>query len=312
MDMSHVIDLAAPLDNILYLFQSLQIPSDSSESLEPTFHIETTLSIIQSLLLNYDSTMDALRRAREAVRKLDSRQTINRERISEWTSDTLKTLHEAKTSLISQHHRLGHDKSEREILKHRLEKCEREKKTSDNLVLAMVEKLNDAEEMLLIQDREKRKLQSTVNSLKTQISSIYKWKNHFYGTGIMKDEKPFPIEKSPRQRGIEYAEKQRAKEVIKRGRSVERHSATKPKSNRSRSKSKTKSSSTKRSTSRNNETRDSPTINRSERDLFNSLKNIKDRKSTEYSMMYPSQSILLSKLKTLDGEIAELAKNLLE
>lgn len=184
MDLSHIVNLRKPLDDIISLFQSFHIPTGSSGPQVPTFHVETTLSILQSLLSRYDTTMDALTQARDAVTRIDAKQTVNQQQISEWASSTLSVLHDTRAALISQHHRTNHQLSEREILKNRLSRCEKDRQSSQQVVLSLVEKLNDAEECLVIQNKERKQLESKLLRLKTQVNQITKWKEHMSGLGV--------------------------------------------------------------------------------------------------------------------------------
>lgn len=330
VDLSHISNLRQPLDTIISLFESFHIPNHASGSGEekeamPVFHVETTLSILQSLLGRYDSTLSALSKARDAVSRIDARQVINNQRVSEWTSRTLNTLHDSRTALLSQHHRSHHQQSERDVLKSRLQRYERETKTSENLIVSLVSKLNEAEESVIVYQQDIKKLQSKVLSLQTHIQQITKWKEHVRGVGVTSElrSRSRPDQKEltgSREKALEYSKRQAAKKVIEQG---ERSSRT-----RSHSKSR-ESRPTSRQSSRSRARSRSATSDRqlkSEKDeleesyalkLFEAVSPalkksiLKAKSSPAYQPMYPAQQILLSKLRDVDGEINELARDLM-
>ena len=327
LDLSHITNLRQPLDTIISLFESFHIPnhvSDSGKSHDkeamPVFHVETTLSILQSLLGRYDSTLAALFKARDAVSRIDARQIVNNERVLEWTQRTLDTLHDTKTSLLAQHQKSHHQQSERDILKSRLQRCERERKTSENLVVTLVSKLNEAEESVIVYQQDIKRLKSKVLSLQTHIQQITKWKDHVKGLGVsteLRSKYRDSKEPSSRKRALEYAQRQAAKNIIERGGrspSLNRQSELKTREGRS----------TSRQSSRGRNRSRSAVSDRSEKEkleesyaekLFEAispaLKKSILKKSSSYQPMYPAQQILLSKLRDVDGEINELARDLM-
>jgi hypothetical protein len=284
MDMSQIINLKEPLDTLYDLFQSFHIPLYSSEKGEaqaPTFHVETTLSILQSLLLRYDGVMKSLTMARETVSKLDTRQILNQQRISEWSSNTLKALQDTKSSLLQQHQTQHHLKSEKEILHHRLNQSEKDRLGYEQLVLSLVEKLNQAEETILVQQKQMKKWEAKVSSLKSSVDQMIKWKQHSLS--------------NVRDRAYEYSERVRAKQKIQQG------------GKRTRSRSRTRSTS---ETPKTNSVSDTELIAQLLEATKISRKS-SSKANTSYQPMYPAQSILLSKLKNIDGEINDLARDVL-
>lgn len=323
-----------PLDTIISLFESFHIPNHASAGIEgsekdamPVFHVETTLSILQSLLGRYDSTLSALSKARDAVSRIDARQVVNNQRVAEWTNRTLATLHDTRTSLLSQHHKSHHQQSERDILKSRLQRCERERKTSENLVVSLVSKLNEAEENVIVYQQDIKKLQSKVLSLQTHIQQITKWRDHVKGLGVTNELRSSARDKeavSSRERGIEYAKRQAAKKIIEQGgpspsasrkRSTSKTRESRPasrQSSRGRGRSRSANSSDRRLRTEKEELEDiyaeklfeavSPALKKSI---------LKTKSASSYTPMYPAQQILLSKLRDVDGEINDLARDLM-
>ena len=56
------------------------------------------------------------KKAREAVSRLDSRQVIQAQRVSDWMKLTLHTLHDTRTALLAQHHKMSHHQAEVRLL----------------------------------------------------------------------------------------------------------------------------------------------------------------------------------------------------
>ena len=326
IDLSHILNLRHPLDTIISLFESFHIPnhvSDSSKSHDkeamPVFHVETTLSILQSLLGKYDSTLSALCKARDAVSRIDARQIVNHQRVTDWTQRTLRTLHDTKTSLLAQHQKSHHQQSERDILKSRLQRCERERKTSENLVVSLVSKLSEAEESVIVYQQDIRRLKSKVLSLQTHIQQITKWKDHMKGLGVtseLRSTSKYRDSKEPssRDRALEYAKRQSAKKIIERGASQSRRSNSKIRDSRPSSRQSSRGRSRSQSCASNRSEKDDLEESYAEK-LFQAispaLKKSILKTSTSYQPMYPAQQILLSKLRDVDGEINELARDLM-
>ena len=295
----------------------------------PVFHVETTLAILQSLLGKYDSTLQALCQARDAISRIDARQIVNNQRVSEWAKYTLKVLHDTKSSLLAHHQMTHHHQTERDILKSRLERSEREKKTSENLVVSLVGKLNEAEENVIIYNQDIKKLQNKVLSLKTHIQQITKWRDHIKGVGVVNELRSShgnnsSSEISARERALDYSRRQEAKNRLdqgskkllksakistREGRSASRSGPSSRQSSRTRAKS----------TERQKKEISAGEISAKERledqyvqSLFDAVSPaLKKSLKAPYQPMYPAQQILLSKLRDVDGEINELARDLM-
>jgi hypothetical protein len=299
LDVSHIFGLKKHLDMLIELFQSFHIPLYKENAQPPTFHVETTLSILQSLLSNYESVMNSLNLARDSISNLDSRQILTQQRISEWSSHTLKVLHDCRSSLMKQHHLENHLKSEREILKSRLNHSEKDRVGYEQVVLSLVEKLNQAEETILVQQQQIKKFESKVHGLRTQADQMVKWKQYMNGSGVISElQKRSRSSSQTRERMTEYSERQRAKQKV----------ANPPRS---------RSTSRKRSCSQKRERKDTSHSVKSDVELIADLlratkiKPTSLRKDSDYSTLYPAQQILFSKLQNIDGEINQLVKDAL-
>ncbi|KAJ3277177.1 hypothetical protein HDV01_000229 [Terramyces sp. JEL0728] len=305
IDLSHVVNLKAPLDNLIDLFHSFQIPNQNGPDM-PSFHVETTLAILQSLLSRYDSTLDALTQARGSVARLDSRHIVSNQRLIDWASSTLKSMSDVRTILLNQHHLISHQQAERELLKQRLAKTEKQRQTSENLALSLAKKLNGAEETVMLMVQEKRKQDQKILSLQTQIKQITNWKEHVKGLGVTK---PQPHQSNKREKMMEYAQKQQVRRILKN----EYESMLKSKSNSQtpiKSTSRTPSRTPTRSRSSSNTKTKKKKVKPDEELLIKLLENLQMERK-EKKQLYPAQSVLFSKLQQVDGEINLLAKELL-
>jgi hypothetical protein len=179
-------------------------------------------------------------------------------------------------------------KSEREILKTRLNQSERDRISYEQLVLSVVEKLNQAEETILVQQQQIKKWEAKVGGLKSQVDQLTKWKQHINGSGVVQDLQKKSTSSQSRERAIEYSERHRARQKV----------ATPTRS---------------RSTSRKRTNSQHKIANRpSDTELIAELlRATKIKKEKEYQPMYPAQQILFSKLKNIDGEINQLARDVL-
>ncbi|KAJ3325878.1 hypothetical protein HDV06_002263 [Boothiomyces sp. JEL0866] len=309
VDLSHIINLKAPLDNLIDLFHSFHIPKQNSPDM-PSFHVETTLAILQSLLSRYDATLDALTQARESVARLDSRHIVSNQRLIDWASATLKSMSDVRTILLNQHHLISHQQAERELLKQRLAKTEKQRQTSENLALSLAKKLNSAEETVMLMVQEKRKQEQKILSLQTQMKQITNWKEHVKGLGVNKAQ---PQVSNKRDRMMEYAQKQQVRRILKN----EYETMLKSKSNSqtpsrtpNKTPSRTPSRTPTRSRSSSNIKQKKKKVKPDEELLIKLLENLQMERK-EKKNMYPAQSILFSKLQQVDGEINQLAKELL-
>jgi hypothetical protein len=340
IDFGQIMKLSQPLDKIIQLFQSFHIPSGSNsnnpDDIQASFQIENTLKLLQSLLSQYDSTLDSLCNARETIRKLENRQVVNNQRITEWSSNTLKMLQNCRNTLVSLHESQNHSRAEMEVLRARLKKTEEARQGSESVVLSLVEKIHAAEEVLTSQKMEIGKLQAKNLTLKTQIEQIIKWKKHMDGTGIM-NEFHSRNNSTARQRGIQYSDALKIQELAKRrtddyAKSLGIHrteSRSSSKSRRAKSKSRTRTKSNSSTTKTDNSSilgtkkKRSPsysfTNETSEFNIDHEIETVArllgndlaSRQESLDSKLYPAQSKLLAKLRDVDCEINELARELM-
>ncbi|KAJ2992642.1 hypothetical protein HDV02_002952 [Globomyces sp. JEL0801] len=328
LDLGYVIDLKTPLDALIELFESFQIPKDTNNEQDfPSFHVESTLAILKSLLSNYDNTMGALYNARKSIGCLESKQLIHKQFLNQWSDETIKVLHGSRNVLMKQHQLLNFQKSEKELLKYKFERCEQDRQTKENLILSLVNKLNDKERELLQMDKNQKKLNFKILNLKTQLQQLTKWKQHMNNDFIFKFAKDEQLHQSKtRQRSLEYSNSVETRNRMNlnnntntnrsRSNSMNRFEHDTNTKSRSRSRSRTKS----QTKVKKNDTQ--PLMNKSEQinqdfidDIMKALmekkKKFKRISNTNADKMNPAKSILLSKLKEVDGEINELAKDLL-
>ena len=203
--MSHLSQLANPLDLLLDLFTSIHIPNDQTQS-----QVETTLGILTTLMNSYDSTFIALQKARDEIAQLDSRHILNQQRLTEFSTSTSDALQKTRSKVLQLNQEFKHLQSEKHILRHRLTSLEKERRTQDELILNMANKLNETEEQNLRLCREKKKLELQVVQLKSHMQGMQLWKNN--QDSIMRE--PRIPKTSARSRALAYAESQEIKKIV--------------------------------------------------------------------------------------------------
>ncbi|KAI8892508.1 hypothetical protein BC833DRAFT_570037 [Globomyces pollinis-pini] len=271
--------------------------------------------------------MGALYNARKSIGCLESKQLIHKQFLNQWSDETIKVLHGSRNVLMKQHQLLNFQKSEKELLKYKFERCEQDRQTKENLILSLVNKLNDKERELLQMDKNQKKLNFKILNLKTQLQQLTKWKQHMNNDFIFKFAKDEQLHQSKtRQRSLEYSNSVETRNRMNlnnntntnrsRSNSMNRFEHDTNTKSRSRSRSRTKS----QTKVKKNDTQ--PLMNKSEqinqdfiddimKVLMEKKKKFKRNSNTNADKMNPAKSILLSKLKEVDGEINELAKDLL-
>jgi hypothetical protein len=180
-----------------------------------------------------------------------------------------------------------------------------------------VTKLNEAEESLLIYQQDIKKLQSKVLTLRTHIEQITKWKEHVKGMGVtseLRRSSNEPEVSSSRERAHEYSKRQAARKIIQEGGPLPKKT-TKGRKDGSRPSSRPPSrprSRTASSTSiKSSNPFDQHAYLQKLLEAVASPRKSAMKTSQHYQPMYPAQQILLSKLKDVDGDINELARDLM-
>jgi hypothetical protein len=165
IDMSFLQDLGTPLEQLVDLFTSIHIPSDAT----PSTHVEQTLSVLTTLLAQYESTFVSLTKARDTISALDSRHLLTQQRLTEFAANISKALYDIRSKTLKRNEDYNRVVTECQVMRNRLTIADRERRTQDELVLNMAKKLNNTEEMNLTLRRERKKLDLHVLQLKTHI-----------------------------------------------------------------------------------------------------------------------------------------------
>jgi hypothetical protein len=252
LDTSTLASLKPHVETLLSVFESFHLPGYKEAT-----HVQTTLSLLQTLLNNYDSVMAALIHAKDVLANMDSRHIIHSSRLNEWGTDTIESLHEIKTQLLKHHDSITHYMASNSLLQTRLTKMERDRVGNQQLVLSLLQKLTRAEETVLAKEQEIQKYVRVIRQLKTEIGILKKFKEDYDGVGVIRElrkrtgstgvsrGRSSSATRGSRQRALEYDEQQRVKQkapkVIYTSSHSRASSASKPDSKpRSKSRSRKK------------------------------------------------------------------------
>jgi hypothetical protein len=252
LDTSTLASLKPHVETLLSVFESFHLPGYKEAT-----HVQTTLSLLQTLLNNYDSVMAALIHAKDVLVNIDSRHVIHSSRLNEWGTNTIQSLHEIKTQLLKHNDSITHYMASNSLLQSRLTKMERDRVGNQQLVLSLLQKLTRAEETVLAKEQEIQKYTRMIRQLKSDIVILKKFKEEYDGVGIIRElrkrsgstgvsrGRSTSAQRGSRQRALEYDEQQRMKQ--KAPKMVYTSSHSRASSTASKSESRTRSKSKSRS-----------------------------------------------------------------
>ena len=184
---------------------SLHVTKSSDSTPSSSVNLEATLQIIQTLIAQYDGALAALQRSRDMIGRIESTHVLHQQRTTEWGNVMVKDIHRVRQAVQRSRERETHLETERDILRQKVLALERDRKTSDTLVLEMAKKVNESDEKCFRLEQEAKQVIVKMTQLKAQMNAMKKMRSHF--NDLFNDRDFFGnVNRKPLQAGLTRSE----------------------------------------------------------------------------------------------------------